>query len=192
MAAKPSIRVVKEFTYRGSVRQFSNRYYFSGGTPSDSGHWTTFSDAVVAAEILQYLPFASGGARVVATFGYAAGSEVPVFSKTYSSNGSSALTGTLPPGDVAAIVRYSTAARSSKNHPIYCFSYYHTILTAAGSGTPDIVLAGHITALGVYAAKWASTGFSDGTNTYKRSSPAGHDVTGYVAETNITHRDLPR
>lgn len=192
MASKPSIRVVKNFTYRGVTRQFSNRYYFSGGVPSDSAHWTTFSDAVVTAEKAQYIPFASGGATIVETFGYVAGSEVPVFTKTYSTNGTSAATGNAPPGDCAAVVRYSTAARSSKNHPIYCFSYYHTQLTNGTQPTQDTVIAGCVTPMSTYATLWAATGFSDGANTYKRTSPAGHDCTGFVVEPLITHRDLPR
>jgi hypothetical protein len=192
VASKPSIRVKKEFTYRGALRSFSNRYYFSGGTPSDSAHWTTFADLVVAREKLIYPAFAAAGARIVATFGFEAGSEIPVFSKTYSTDGTGNTGDVVTPGDVVALVRYSTAARSSKNHPIYCFSYYHAQRQGTGYSGADVLAAANATALNTYSTYWASTGFSDGTNTYKRSSPAGHDVTGYVTESLLTHRDLPR
>lgn len=191
-STKPSIRVVKQFTYRGVLRTYSNRYYFSGGTPSDNTHWTTLSDAIVTAEKAMHCPLADGGSKIVETFGYAAGSEIPVFSKTYSTDGTLSAAGAPQPGDVAGLVRYSTAARSTKNHPIYGFSYYHGVFSGGAAGTQDTWYGPHRTAAGTYATLWASTGFSDGTNTVKRSTAQGHDVTGYVVETLLTHRDLPR
>jgi hypothetical protein len=188
----PSLRVVKQFTYRGVLRTFSNRYYFSGGTPADNSHWTTFSDAVVTAEKAIHMPLATPGAKIVETFGYAAGSEVPVFSKTYSTDGTLAGGGYPSPGDVTGLIRYSTAARSSKNHPIYLFSYYHAVSTSTTAGQTDTLEAGHQGAYATYAGLWVSTGFSDGTNTYKRSSPSGHNATGFTVEPLVTHRDLPR
>lgn len=190
--AKPSIRVVKQFNYRGAVRTFSNRYFFSGGTPSDATHWTTFSDAVVNAEKAVNFTLANQGAKIVETFGYAAGSEIPVFSKTYSTDGTLAPAGVPMPGDVAGLVRHSTAARSTKNHPIYLFSYYHGVVSPGTGGIQDNWDTSQRTAQSTYQTLWASTGFSDGTNTYKRSSPSGHDSTGFIVETLLTHRDLPR
>lgn len=192
MASMPSLRVVKRFHYRGQERHFSNRYHFYGGTPADVAHWNTFGNAVVAAEKLIYTPFASVGAEIIQLVGYEAGSEIPVWTGNYSDTGTAANDATAPPGDVAGLVRISTADRSSKNHPIYMFSYYHTMQLTTTGGSSDTLSATCAAALGVYANKWVSVGFSDGANTYKRASPAGHHATGYTVNPLVTHRDLPR
>ncbi len=115
-----------------------------------------------------------------------------MFNKTYTTDG----TGTWGyangvPGDVAAIIRYSTADRSSKNHPIYCFNYYHGVQSQGGPSNMNLLDATQSAALATYAAAWI-TGFSDGTTTHKRSRPGGNLVTGSLVESNLTHRDLPR
>lgn len=187
MAATPSIKVVKQFSYRGVTRKWSNRYHFNGGTPADSAHWTTFSDAITTAEKAIY----KNEQTIVATFGYAAGSEVPVFSKTYSLTGTGSFSSFVAnPGDVAALIRFATAARTSKNHPIYLFNYYHGAYQDS-SLTPDTLNLSQKTAMGTYAAAWI-TGFSDGVTTYNRAGPNGATATGQLVEPLLTHRDFPR
>lgn len=184
--------MIKEFTYRGVARQFSNRYHFSGGTPADSSHWTTFSDAVVTAEKAIFNAESADGAKIIATVGYEAGSEIPVFNKTYATDGTLGQGSALGnPGDVAFLVRYSTNARSSKNHPIYLFNYYHACLAQGSQAFNDQMNGPQRTAAQTYASSWIS-GFSDGTHTLKRSGPNGDDATGSLVELLVTHRDLPR
>lgn len=138
-----------------------------------------------------YAAIAAGGAEIVETVGYAGGSEIPVFTKTYAADGTGGFTGFVPsPGDAAALIRWSTSDRSSKNHPIYCFNYYHSVGHVAGVGGQDTVHAQQLAALGVYAGQWI-TGMSDGTSTKHRSRPNGNLCTGALEESNITHRDLP-
>lgn len=128
---------------------------------------------------------------IVSTTGYAAGSEIPVFSKTYSTAGTLTGLGLPSPGDACGLVRYSTTARTTKNHPIYLFNYYHGV-AAASSTTPDTINTAQVTAYGTYAGAWVGAGFSDGSTSYHRAGPNGATATGYIVEPYITHRDLPR
>jgi hypothetical protein len=147
---------------------------------------------VTAAEKAIHFLVASGGAKIIQTVGYAGGSEIPVFSKAYALDGTGSFAGFVAaPGDAAGLIRYSTPDRSSKNHPIYCFNYYHGVGTSGIFATKDTLLATQGAAYATYAAAWI-TGFSDGTNTYKRARPNGNTVNGSLVETLLTHRDLPR
>lgn len=187
MAATPSVKITKTFTYRGVSRRFSNRYHLAGGTPPDTAHWIALMDSIVAFEAAIY----ASSVQIVAGTAYAAGSEVPVASKTYSTNGSGTFTSAQSnPGDVAALVRYATAARSSKNHPVYLFNYYHGAWSV--SGNADVINVNQKSAMSLYAGRWISPGFSDGTTSYTRAGPNGAAATGAIVEDFLTHRDLPR
>lgn len=190
--AAPSLRLQKQFYKRGNLAEFGNRYHFHGGTPTDYSHWETFSDLVVAQEKTIYNLLANGGAKIVEAVGYEGGSEVPVFTKTYSVDGTGSFSsGYLQASDVAGIIRWNTGARSTKNHPIYCFNYFHTMTSLGTSTDPDIMYTDQHTALSAYGAAWLA-GFSDGTNSYTRARPNGNECTGYTADTLLSHRDLRR
>lgn len=172
MAATPSL-VVKYDTREGAgAKTVSNRYHFNGGVPADAAHWNTFATAVINAFKL-CLPTELHITEVV---GYVAGSDVAVWSRTDGTAGTfdiAANSAHESPGFCCALIRWATTARTTKNHPIYLFSFIHGVASAAATGATSQNLHGTLlTRLQTYAAAWV-TGFSDGTNTLVRAGPNG-------------------
>ncbi len=182
----PSIKIQKSFTFKGAPTVWSNRYHFSGGTPSSDANWKLLADAIVNLEKTIY----NGSVTIVGMVAYAAGSDVPVSSKAYSTVGTLGGTGLDCPGECVALGRWSTSARSVKNHPIYAFSFWHGVLHLAGGGNQDKLDTTQKTAMGVYAAGWVS-GITAGGITAVRATAGGHTTTGDLVEEWITHRDFP-
>lgn len=187
MAATPSVKVTKSFSFKEGTRLWSNRYHFNGGTPADNTHWNTLFDAIVAAEKLIY----STLVQIVDCTAYAAGSDVPVHNKSYSQHGTRTMTtGNYMPGQTAAIVRYGTTARTSKNHPVYLFNYYHGVYNEPTGIDSDRLLVQQKGYMETYAGAWIA-GFSDGSITAVRAGPNGATATGSLVEEFLSHRDFP-
>lgn len=190
MAATPKLRVVKSFTYRGSIRNFSNVYHFNGGTPANDSAWHTFMDHVTTAEKAIF----GSEVSIVEAVGYAAGSDLPVSTKSYSLAGTVVITTTAQPapGDCCALGRWTTTARTSKNHPVYLFNYWHNAYADyVSANEQDYLNAQQQTAMVTYMNAWV-TGFSDGTLTLVRAGPNGATAVGVAVSDFITHRDFPR
>lgn len=188
MALTASVKVTKSMQFKGGNRLWSNRYHFIGGTPADDTHWHTLFDAVTTAE----KACTNSNITIVSATGYAAGSDVPVSTKVYSLAGTLVTVGGNTPasGETAALVRYTTSARTTKNHPIYCFNYYHGAVLHTSGTSADLLDLNMKTALTAYGTAWI-TGFSDGTITAKRSTPNAAAATGVATEEYVTHRDFP-
>lgn len=188
MAAKPSIKVTKSFPYRGATQEFSNRYHFDGKTGLSPADWAALVAAIQADERAT-LDVAS---HLVRYTGYEAGSDVPVFSSEVNLVGTATYDATdIPtPGDTAALVRYSTTQRTSKNHPIYLFNYYHDAKFESAAGADTISLQ-FKSSLENLATLWVG-GFTVGGATIKRCGPNGAVAQGSFVETFLTHRDFPR
>jgi hypothetical protein len=185
MAAAASIKIVKTIPWKGGTQSWSNRYHFDGTTPADSTHWQTLADAITTAEKAIYAPWI----HITDAVGYGPGSDVPVFSHSYTPiAGTGSFSGDVQAAEVVALCRFTTAKRSSKNHPVYLFNYWHGVY--ANSATEnDLLLASQKTAMETYAAAWI-TGFSDGSSSHHRAGPDGTLATARVLETYLTHRDF--
>lgn len=189
MASPPTqarLVVVKSMTYRGATKLWHNIYCLNSTTgPADNAHWTTFSDNVVNAEKAIF----TGGQTIVETIGYEGGTNLPIFSKTYSTAATGSFTNyRQSPGDVAFVIRYTTTQRTSKNHPIYLFNYYHGC-GSDNAGSADDLNTDQKNAATTYAAAWV-TGFSDGTATFKKAGPRGAVAQSSSVLDHTRHRDF--
>jgi hypothetical protein len=186
MAATPSLKIQYSVPRFAGAKTVSNRHHFNGGTPANSGAWTTFSDAVVTSFKACLPP----SCTIIGTVGYAAGSEQPVFSKTYSTVGTLSLTGQEKlPSDCAVQLKWTTTARSSRNHPVYLWNWIHGVIKTAGT-SGESVSSTQVTPIDTFANAWIS-GFSDGTNTLVRAGPNGATAVGHFTDGYVRHRDIP-
>lgn len=190
MATPPtqdSIRITKSFTYRGSAKTWSNRYYLRDALVGSAR--TQAVDAVVNAEkaILPSFTTIVRGEYLVA------GSDVPVVDNTYTTTGTFVTTGLDPtPGDCATIIRYATTQKSKKNHPIFLFNYYHNAFYDPAVSA-DTVAASLVTAMNTYGQLWVSgLTYGGGAGVIVRSGPRGAVAQSRIVEPSISHRDFPR
>lgn len=176
--------------YRGGTKEYSNRYFFTGDDFTLS-QFQTLADALRDEEKVLYSN-AGSDVTITGAVQYDAGSDVPVATRSYSTAGTgSALGGTQSPGDCAAVVRFSTDQRTSKNHPIYLFKYIKPGRQQVSETTADLLPTAFKSALDTYGSHLVA-GLSDGTSTRHVCGPFGAVALDHLTETYVSHRDFPR
>lgn len=185
MAATPSIKLTFPLWYRGGTREYSNRYHFSGGTPATDAAWDTLRDNILNAFKL----VVPAGVNAMKVDCYVPGSEVAVRTTNPTFAGTMALSGQAPmPQDTAALLRFTTTQRTTKNHPVYLFQW---LKPCYGSTTGDgqQLLAAYKTLITTYGNAWIS-GFSDGSVTHVKAGPNGAVAQSLFVDPYIRHHDF--
>jgi hypothetical protein len=86
------------------------------------------------------------------------------------------------------MVKFSTDQFSTRNHPIYLYSWFHSVHNIQG-GPSDTLASAQKTVIDTYSTAWI-TGFSDGTNTYHRAGPRGAVALTRTTSPVVRHRDF--
>jgi hypothetical protein len=115
---------------------------------------------------------------------------ITTYSKPLSvSAGVDPSTGHKTPGDCAAVLRFSTDARTAvTNKPIYLFKYFHGVYCSTSD--EDTILDVMQTAYNEFGDDCLA-GWSDGTNTRVLCSPRGAVAQARTLVPYIRHRDFP-
>lgn len=187
VAATPSLRTVKSMAYRGGTKLWSNRYHFSTTSPINDTNLSLMLNALVAAEAVCF----PSSVEIVQGIAYLAGSDLPEVTNTYTTAGSLSTTGgTEVPGDCAAVATFSTDQRSTKNHPIYLFKYWHGVYRD-NAGVNDAMLTGQHTLFAAFAASLVSgITFGGGVGEFSLAGPRGAAAQDSFVGAYIKHRDF--
>lgn len=189
MATPPTrvgVKVTFNIPWRGGNRDYSQLWHWTGPSWPDQTHFNTFADNLRD----ELRPVTLASTTLVEMVGYNAGSFLPVFTKTYGVAGTYTDTGNpQAPGEACMLWRFTTDQRTSKNHPIYLFKWFHHMQTN-GLTSPDSLRSGiATTAAGQIADILA--GLSDGTNTRNYCGPFGAVAQTGTCNSLLHTREFP-
>lgn len=183
--ARPSIRVIRTAPYKGGSRIWGQRYFMSGADYSEA-EFEILTDYL--RDELKTVTL--DDSSIIEYIGYNIGSDVPVFTKTVTTAGTYPSSGEpIMPLEVCALARLTTDVRTTKNHPIYGFKYFHHVQNNGGSDH-EMLRTGYATTLEGIMADFL-TGFDDGDSTRNWCDAKGAVFQEATVATELTHRDFP-
>lgn len=181
------IKLTFSFGWRGTTKLWSQLYHFDG--PTSWASQAQFDTCVVALWNIIKICIPSRVTLVEAT-AYNAGSFLPVYTHTFGATGT--YTDSANPqaaGEMCMLWKMTTDQRSTKNHPIYLFKWFHG-MQSEGATSPDTLRAGiQSTAAGQLTSLLA--GINDGTNTRKYCGPRGAVAQSGSVNTLLHAREFP-
>lgn len=183
--AQPSIRVIFTSPYKGGTRTWSQRYFFTGG------NFTAPQFAALVAVLEATLKtLVTSVTHITEYIGYDIGSDVPVRTSTVSVAGTySPSTNPQMPLEVCALVKLTTTQRSTKNHPIYGFKYFHDV-QSDGVSDREKLRTGYKGNLQSDMDAFIA-GMSDGSSTRHWCDAKGAVFQAAIVSAELTHRDFP-
>lgn len=183
--ARPSIRVIRSSPYRGGTRQWSQRFFWSGAN-FDLAEFEVMADNL---RDLLKLTLPDTG-NIVEYVGYDIGTDVPVHTKTVTTAGTyPSNVGHAAPLEVCALARLTTDVRTTKNHPIYGFKYFHQVPLDSGADH-ELLLDGYKTTLAGQIDDLLA-GVSDGDSVRQWCDARGAVFQDGEVKQYVTHRDFP-
>lgn len=189
MASSGSITIVKEFSYRGKLEEWSNNYHFLGTPPASDTEWQALGQAIFNLE----KPFLGQQVRLVQIYGYSPLFTVSVAQIDLHLTSGTPFIGTRTTnvtdrlaGDQAVMLR-AQVGNSVKGKKVYIRKFWHG--SAASTTDPDQAAGDVVTAMNNAGGK-----LTDGTlpGGAKWCSPNG--VVGVTPQASpfLTTRTLKR
>lgn len=183
----PGVKFVFSSPYRGGTKTWSTKVYVNGPDWASQAQFNAYVDAVWG----DWITRIATTTTFVEAVAYDAGSFLPVFTYAKNAAGTYSLSGLqLAPLEACILLRYTTTARTSKNHPIYLWNYIHNVPTN-GATSPDVPASGFKSGWDTRAAALV-TGYSDGTQVRKRAGPRGAIAQAGACETYLHMHEFPR
>lgn len=190
MAPTPKLKYRMTIDRRGGTQAWSTSFHLDTAVPD----LTTFEDLADALHTGVGATLESCLYPNVSFVGcdyYPAGSDVALYSKPLSGDGTKTVGSDEEcTSDSVALWRWTTAARTSKNHPVYLFNYVHGVYKQ-GTGPGDDISTSQKTAMDAFITRLVSGVTIDGT-TFHRAGPNGAVATGGSTESYVRHRDFPK
>jgi len=149
VASQPGLVIIKEFDYRGTVEQWTNKYWFTGSPPSGEGAWRSLFDQITNAESNIY----TNAVSIVGGIGYDDNTPNAPAAWGYDirGQGDPVIAGKLPegdseasPGDTAVFCWWLTSRRSNPGgKPVYLRKYFHDARNQIGQPHDAVATAQH-------------------------------------------------